>query len=68
MKLLVTAALLITSICANPIIGEARQARQNTGNSISEYTSNGCNDIIMFFARGTDQTGNIVSILASTYE
>jgi cutinase len=37
------------------------EARKSYGTTSNEYNTNGCNDVIMFFARGSTQDGNIVS-------
>lgn len=58
------AAALATSVGANPLgvpIDGQVQARQDDGTTENEFYDGGCRDVILFFARGTDQSGNIVS-------
>ncbi|KAF3010322.1 hypothetical protein G7054_g292 [Neopestalotiopsis clavispora] len=56
------AAALATSVGANPLgvpIDGQVQARQDDGTTENEFYDGGCRDVILFFARGTDQSGNI---------
>ncbi|KAI0142173.1 cutinase-domain-containing protein [Pestalotiopsis sp. NC0098] len=59
----VLAAALATSVSANPlgVSGHGKiQIRQDAGSTTeNEFYDGGCRDVILFFARGTDQSGNI---------
>lgn len=61
----ILAAALATSVSANPlgVSGHGKiQIRQDAGSTTeNEFYDGGCRDVILFFARGTDQSGNIVS-------
>lgn len=58
MKNLFVSLLFSTLALAAPILEE----RQNTGITENEYSTGGCRDIIFFFARGSTEIGNMVSL------
>ncbi|TDZ71924.1 putative cutinase 1 [Colletotrichum trifolii] len=41
---------------------EARQRNGRIGSTANEFTNGGCKDVIMFFARGSTETGNMGTI------
>lgn len=53
------ASLLVAAASASPIEAEL-QARKSYGTTSNEYVQNGCNDVLLFFARGSTQSGNVV--------
>lgn len=56
MKANVCALLLSPLAAAVPIL----EQRQRTDTTANEYTNGGCKDIILFFARGSAEAGNMV--------
>lgn len=52
------ASVLVAVANASPI--SELQERKTYGTTSNEYTTNGCNDVLLFFARGTGQSGNVV--------
>ncbi|KAI0143289.1 cutinase [Pestalotiopsis sp. NC0098] len=52
------ASLLVAAASASPIEAEL-QARKSYGTTSNEYVQNGCNDVLLFFARGSTQSGNV---------
>lgn len=50
-------ALLVGLACAAPLEIEERTTYGYTAN---EYETGACKDVILFFARGTGQSGNLV--------
>jgi len=66
-----TIALLATSVAASPITAREEDHHLNVEpslkldtrayTSISELDNGGCRPYIFFFARGTNQAGNVVS-------
>ncbi|KAK3991457.1 cutinase-domain-containing protein [Cladorrhinum sp. PSN332] len=54
-------ALLFAALAAaNPI--ELRQLRDRVGTTATEFTDGGCRDIIMLFARGSTEVGNMGTV------
>lgn len=60
MKSFATLALVALA-AASPII-EERQRGGRVGSTATEFTDGGCKDIIMLFARGSTETGNMGTI------
>lgn len=54
-------SLLAGIATASPLSVEIRQST-NVGTTANEYTRGGCKDIIFFFARGSTEVGNMVSV------
>jgi cutinase len=56
----VLTSLLVAVGSASPIEIQELQERKTYGTSSNEYVQNGCNDVLLFFARGSTQSGNVV--------
>jgi cutinase len=56
-------SLLAGIVTASPLSVEVRQST-NVGTTANEYTRGGCKDIIFFFARGSTEVGNMVSVVS----
>lgn len=59
MKVAAIASLLAATAIAAPT--EMLEARQAVGNSASELENGACRPLILIFARGSTQPGNLVS-------
>jgi hypothetical protein len=57
MKASIAALALVTLALASPL-----EIRQSTGITENEYTRSGCRNVIFFFARGSTEVGNMVSV------
>lgn len=54
-------ALFGLALCATTLALPAVDKRQ-AGDTANEFTNGGCRDIIFIFARGSTESGNIVSL------
>lgn len=56
MKSAAVVLALLGSVLASPI------GQRDIGLTANEYVEGGCKDVIFFFARGTNQDGNMVRV------
>lgn len=49
------------SIAEGQLSSDGLQARQSTSLTANEFNTDGCKDVVLIFARGTAQLGNLVS-------
>lgn len=76
MKFSLSLVALAASAIASPIVLDLSEISQNeleeihardiearqSGTTANEFLNGGCRDVVLVFARGTSQSGNIVSI------
>ncbi|KAK6071413.1 cutinase precursor [Seiridium cupressi] len=53
------ASFLVAFASTSPIEIQELQERKTYGTTSDEYVDNGCNDVLLFFARGSTQSGNV---------
>lgn len=56
-SLSIATAILAATASAMPVL----ETRQTVGTTANEFTSGGCKDVVLLYARGTTQAGNMVS-------
>ncbi|TLS29910.1 hypothetical protein PpBr36_02204, partial [Pyricularia pennisetigena] len=54
-SLSIAAAILAATASAMPVL----EARQTVGTTANEFTQGGCKDVVLLYARGTTQSGNM---------
>jgi cutinase len=57
----IVTTLLVALAKSSPIeVSQELQDRASYGTTSNEYVNKGCNDVILWFARGSTQSGNVV--------